>query len=568
MAKVALSVIIPARQEMFLKRTVEDILKNMRGNTEVIACLDGEWADPPLEDHPKVHIIHHSKSIGQRAITNEGVRISRAKYIMKVDAHCCFDEGFDVKLMTDMQDNWTVVPLMKNFHVFDWVCKKCGDRRYQGPTPTSCPKCENTTDFEREIIWFGKNNPQSTSYCFDSEPHFQYFREFKGRPGGQGDITETMSLQGSCFMVTRDKYIELDLSDEAFGSWGSQGIEVAVKTWLSGGRVVCNHKTWYGHLFRTQGNDFGFPYEISGRQVERAKKRARDLFFNNKWEKQIYPLSWLVDKFWPVPGWSDDARMAVREAGKGFTIHPKPIPKTTGGPTKGLCFYTDNRVSPDILNAVRTRLEASSNGYRLVTVSLQPLNFGENIVLNLRRGHLAMAKQQLAGLEALDTDIVFMVEHDCLYPACHFDFTPPRKDVFYYNLNWWKLRQNDGQALHFKAKQVSGLCAYRDILIDYYRKRVAMIESGEIGGRRHFEPGGRHRDAYDKLTNLGFDTWFSEIPYVDIRHDHVVTRNIFDPSGYRGQVVDWTLADEIKFWGRTKNNFPQFLAKVISGEIP
>jgi glycosyltransferase involved in cell wall biosynthesis len=582
MSKPDLSVIIPSRNELFLSRTVDDILKNMRGNTEIIAGLDGAWADPPLKDHPKVHIIHHSKSIGQRAITNECAKLSRAKYLMKCDAHCSFDEGFDVKMMQEMKDDWTMVPLMKNFHVFDWICKKCGDRRYQSPTPTSCPKCDNTTDFERDIVWFAKNNPQSTTYCFDSEPHFQYFREFKKRPEGQGDITETMSLQGSCFMVTRDKYFELNLSDETFGSWGSQGIEVAVKTWLSGGRVVCNQKTWYGHMFRTQGGDFGFPYDISGRQVSRAKKYARDLFFNNKWPKQVHPLSWLIDKFWPVPGWSDDARMAVKEQGKGFIGMegrfasgdieggvqssskglPDPSHKSTGGLTKGLCFYTDNRVAPGILNAVRARLEASLNGYRLVTVSLKPLDFGENIVLNLRRGYLAMAKQQLAGLERLDTDIAFMVEHDILYPPCHFDFTPPRKDVFYYNLNWWKCRSSDGQALHFKAKQVSGLCAYRDILVDYYRKRVAMMESGEIGGRRHFEPGGRHQyreEGYNKLTAHGFDTWFSEIPYVDIRHETCVTRNIFDPSGYRGQVVDWTLQDFVPGWGVSKDRFTEFL---------
>jgi len=216
---------------------------------------------------------------------------------------------------------------------------------------------------------------------------------------------------------------------------------------------------------------------------------------------------------------------------------------------------------------VQTQLRTCSNGYPIVSVSLKPLNFGENIVLNLKRGHLAMAKQQLAGLERLNTDIVFMVEHDVLYPKEHFDFTPPKKDVFYYDLNWWKVRVSDGQALHFKAKQVSGLCAYRGILIDYYRKRVAMIESGEIGGRRHFEPGGRHRDAYDKLTNLGFDTWFSEIPYVDIRHDTTVTRNIFDPSGYRGQVVDWTLQDFVPWWGVCKNRFKEFLQEAVSKNV-
>jgi len=569
MAKVDLTIIIPARNEMWLARTVEDVVKNIRGNTEVIIGCDGNWPSPSVKDHPKIHIIYHSEYIGQRAITNEGARLSRAKYLMKVDAHCCFDEGFDVKLMASMEDNWTVVPLMKNFHVFDWVCKKCGDRRYQGPTPTSCPKCDNTTEFERDIKWFAKNNPQSTAYCFDAEPHFQYFRDWKHRPEAKGDITDTMSLQGSCFMVTREKFHELNLCDETFGSWGSQGIEVAVKTWLSGGRVVCNHTTWYGHMFRTQGGDFGFPYDISGRQVDRAKKYARELFFQNKWPKQIYPLSWLIDKFWPVPGWSDDDRMAVREQGKGFEKGNgvTPIAKTKPSTfTKGMCFYTDNQIDPSIINAVQKQLNFCSDGHRLVSVSLKPLNFGQNIVLNLKRGHLAMAKQQLAGIEALDVDIIFMVEHDILYPPCHFDFVPPRDDIFYYNLNWWKVRVGDGQALHFKAKQVSGLCAHRQILLEYFRNRVRMIESGEIGGRRHFEPGSHYNDAYQKLTDKGFDTWWSEIPYVDIRHDTVVTRNIFDPSGYRGRVVDWTMADEIPHWGRTKNRFNEFLQEAVNAK--
>jgi hypothetical protein len=82
-------------------------------------------------------------------------------------------------------------------------------------------------------------------------------------------------------MLTRDKYWELNICDEeTFGSWGSQGIEVAVKTWLSGGRVLVNHRTYYAHMFRTQGGDFSFPYQISGRQVAAAKAQAKEVFFN------------------------------------------------------------------------------------------------------------------------------------------------------------------------------------------------------------------------------------------------------------------------------------------------
>lgn len=107
-------------------------------------------------------------------------------------------------------------------------------------------------------------------------------------------------------MMTREKYLELNICDhEGFGSWGSQGIEVACKTWLSGGRVMVNHNTWYGHLFRTQGGTFSFPYPQDNRQVRHAKHHAHKVMHENTWTHQKYPLSWLLEKFWPVPGWTD-----------------------------------------------------------------------------------------------------------------------------------------------------------------------------------------------------------------------------------------------------------------------
>jgi hypothetical protein len=97
------------------------------------------------------------------------------------------------------------------------------------------------------------------------------------------------------------------------GSWGSQGIEVACKFWLTGGRVVINHRTWYAHMFRTQGGDFSFPYPQKESKVQEAKKKARELFFNNKFDKAIYPLSWLVEKFWPVKGWTEEDLKKLKE---------------------------------------------------------------------------------------------------------------------------------------------------------------------------------------------------------------------------------------------------------------
>ena len=317
-----LSLIIPSRSEMFLKNTVEDALKNIEADTEIIAVLDGEWANLPVSQDDKVNIIYVPKAIGQRAATNLGVRLSKAKYIMKLDAHCSFDKGFDRKMIEFMEkvgDNVVSVPIMRNLWGFDWKCAKCGKKWYQGPTPTSC-KEENfrgtgkpcdSKKFVRKIMWVGKEKPQSTSYCFDATPHFQYFLEYRRRPEYKDMVkehkyNETMSLQGSCFMCTREKYWEWEVCDEKAGSWGNQGLEVACAAWLSGGRVLVNQDTWYAHMFRTQGGDFSFPYEQRGRAVQKTKQYIKDKFWNIKHPMQKHPVSWLVKRFWPVNGWTED----------------------------------------------------------------------------------------------------------------------------------------------------------------------------------------------------------------------------------------------------------------------
>ena len=320
-----LSILIPARKEEFLKRTVDDILEHIEADTDVIAFLDGAWAEPEIPQHERVNVIYVPKAIGQRAGANRCAAISRAKYIMKVDAHCSFDQGFDRKMIEGfekMGDNAVMVPIMRNLHAFSWKCP-CGHEVYQSPTPGTknakvdkCPEC-GKMEWVKEIKWIGKKRPQSKSYCFDSTSHFQYNNEYKKtdkyKKEKKTGFTETMSLQGSCFMSTREKYWELELCDEKLGNWGNQGVEVACKAWLSGGKVLCNHNTWYAHMFRTQGSDFSFPWPASGRAVQKTKQNVRDLFWTKGHPKQIHPVSWLVERFWPVKGWSDDDLKKLKE---------------------------------------------------------------------------------------------------------------------------------------------------------------------------------------------------------------------------------------------------------------
>lgn len=529
-----LSILIPSRNEIFIGKTIENLLENLTGNTEIIVILDGYTIPiPDIPKSPKVTIIGHTSSVGQRAACNEGARLSQSKYLMKMDAHCSIEKGMDSIMLSDMQDNWTCVPTMRNLHAFDWVCKKCGDRRYQGPTPTSCPKCDNKTEFERDMKWIGKNSPQSNSYCFDSTPHFQYFKDYNKRPEGKGDLTETMSLQGSCFMLTKDKWFELNICDENFGSWGSQGIETAVKTHLSGGKVIVNHKTWYGHMFRTSRGDFGFPYPISGNQVQKAKSFAQKLFFENKWEKQIYPLSWLIEKFSPVPGWSAEDLKQLKEAESKTKFKAKE-------PTKGILYYTDNRLDEKIMQACQEQLKKASDGISIVSVSLKSIDFGKNYILDLDRSPLTMFRQILVGLEFLNTDIVFLAEHDCLYPKEHFEFTPIDRNTFYYNENVYFLRYSDFHLLHYDAKQLSGLVAYREPLIKHFKERIELIEKEGFSRQMGFEPMTHNRiDWINKYKCEGFK---SKIAYIDIKHGNNLIRARWKKEEFRNQkfTKGWT----------------------------
>lgn len=303
-----LSILIPARSEMFLKNTIEDIIKNSEAETEIIAVLDGAWAEPAIPQHPKVNIIYVPEAIGQRASTNLACRLSKAKYVMKVDAHCSFDKGFDRKMIEGFKktgDDVTMVPVMRNLWAFDWKCYHCGWKKYQGPTPEKCGQCGKSDRLKRKMVWIGKERPQSISYCFDSEPHFQYFGEYTHRPEYNKDkettgFTKTMSLQGSCFMCTRKNYWKWELCDESLGNWGNQGIELALATWFNGGKVLVNHNTWYAHMFRTQGGDFGFPWPAGGRDTQKTKDNVKNKYWNNPKLKE------LLKEFWPVKGWTEE----------------------------------------------------------------------------------------------------------------------------------------------------------------------------------------------------------------------------------------------------------------------
>jgi len=585
-----LSLLIPARNEIFLARTIVDILEHTEGDTEIIAVCDGNWPDPPILDHPKVTLVYHPQSIGQRAAVNEAARLSNAKYIMKVDAHCSFGQGFDVKLITpyeagELESNVTTIPRMYNLHAFDWRCIRCGERTYQGPTPKVCEKCSGAI-FEQVIVWQPRWSRRSDFMRFDHELIFHYWGDYGKRPEAQGDIADVLCGVGACWIMNRDRFWELGGLDEQAGSWGQMGVEIACKSWLSGGRQVVNKRTWFAHLFRTQPG-FGFPYPNPG--VEQAREYSRHLWLGNNWPKAVHKLDWLIEKFAPAPDWdkeidngkdrersdrnttgvhsnageddrtateiiggSSDRKTAIREAVRESQAE-------AGKAKKGLVYYTDNRLEENIAAPVRQQLARCCNGHELISVSLVPLDFGRNITMPNKHGILTMFKQILVGLEENRSDIVFLVEHDVLYHPSHFDFIPLRDDTFYYNEHTWKVHADTGQALFYYTKQTSGLCAYRSLLIEHYRSRVERVERDGWTNSIGFEPG-THRTPRG-IDDYPAERWMSEYPNIDIRHGANLTPSRWRQDEFRNPKAceGWTEAGSVPGRGVTAGRFGELM---------
>jgi len=243
-----LSVIIAGRNEEFHAQTVADVFAHAHADTEVIAICDGGM--PPntgITYHPNLKVVETRTPIGQRAATNLGVQMSRAKYVMKLDAHCRVDEGFDVKMMDLMQPEYTMIPQMYRLHAFDWCCNNCGHTTYQGSQPEKCEGC-GENDLFKKLVWEPKWSVGPTmSWQVDGSLRMQYWGAHKKRKEVrrqiEGGLVETPICVGCCFMMERERFWELGGMDEGHGSWGQYGCELGMKAWLSGGKLVTNTQT-------------------------------------------------------------------------------------------------------------------------------------------------------------------------------------------------------------------------------------------------------------------------------------------------------------------------------------
>lgn len=285
------SIVIPSRNEKYTNKTVQDLLTKAKGDIEIIVTLDGWW--PPINEissDSRVKHVHYDVPRGMRNAINAAVAISQGEYILKIDAHCMVDEGYDVKLKADCNDNWVVVPRRHRLDPETWSLREVGkppaDYMY-----LTYP--DNPGD------WGGAGLHGREWTDRNKDPELQKVL-----------IDDLMSSQGSFWFMKRSYYDFLELMDEEnYGSFAQEFQEIGLKCWLSGGRVVINKKTWYAHWHK--GKENGRGYNLDKKDLDKANKYTNRWFTEDSglfygdgpWHKQTLPFSDLIKKFAPIPLW-------------------------------------------------------------------------------------------------------------------------------------------------------------------------------------------------------------------------------------------------------------------------
>jgi glycosyltransferase involved in cell wall biosynthesis len=282
MAKV--SIAVPSRNEKLLAQTVEDIFAKATGDIEVIVVLDGptDYAIP-LE-RVGLTLLRKPVAEGLKPAINDASKVATGKYLMKTDAHCMFGEGFDEILQADCEDNWvttarrfTLIP-----HLWEPKPHPGVDYYYLG-----CPWTDPLR-LLRSRHWKSKSS------------HLRHVL-----------IDDQMCIHGSMWLMPLDHFrSRIGLYDNRFGSFAGEPEEIEMKTWLGGGRVIINKKTWYAHL-HTVMRDKG--YVFPQKEVQDRRELMTRYWTTNKWEGRIYDFDWLIEKFWGLPNWPKNWREFYEE---------------------------------------------------------------------------------------------------------------------------------------------------------------------------------------------------------------------------------------------------------------
>lgn len=271
-----LSIVIPSADPRFLAQTVNDLLAKAAGPVQVIVSLDGH--DTPLPDDPRVVVVRHPR-LGMRGALNAARSYVRGQWVMKTDEHCLFGVGYDEVLKQDCPDNALLIPRRYSLDAENW----CIEPNPKGP---------RDYHFLSSPVWSLR---EKDDYSLQG---IEWPARTRERLVGF-DVDPTMSLQGSCYVMTRAHYERLGpLQEQGYGSFAQEPQELGLKTQLGGGVLLTTKRTFYCHLHK--GKKYGRGYRPNRAEIAAGHEYSA-------WHWMTQPgMRTFIERWQPAPTWDAD----------------------------------------------------------------------------------------------------------------------------------------------------------------------------------------------------------------------------------------------------------------------
>lgn len=280
------TIIIPSKNELFLKQTILDVLEKAKGDIEVFPILDGyTLSEEEKVKDPRVtyFALLPQKYTQKRHAINLGVSLATGEYIMALDAHCMLAPGFDIQLIKDHQPNWVQVPRRHRLDAANWCLQTQSDNR---------------PPIDYEYIMFAPivRNKSLHGFKWDKKTLDRW----------DIPIDDIIEFQGSCWFMTKEWFNKCGFMQvEGYTGWGQEAEEISFTTWKNGGMCKVNKNTWYAHLHK--GTTYGRMYWMSRDENRRSYEYSYKHWIIDNKEFMIN----LFEKFMPMRDWPENWREKI-----------------------------------------------------------------------------------------------------------------------------------------------------------------------------------------------------------------------------------------------------------------
>ncbi|XP_067650026.1 polypeptide N-acetylgalactosaminyltransferase 1-like [Haliotis asinina] len=214
-----------------LLRTIHSVLNRTPENLleEIILVDDGsnlEDLGEPLDEYtaamPKVHVIRTNQRLGLVRARMEGIKFAKAPVLVFLDSHCECGYGWLEPLLVPIKDNpsTVVTPTIDVIDKDDFRINNADN---------------NIGGFSAESMTFN---------WISVPPRINRYRTTMADP------FVSPTLAGGLFAINKEYFSSIGMYDTGLEVWGGENLELSLKLWMCGGKILISPCSRVGHIFR------------------------------------------------------------------------------------------------------------------------------------------------------------------------------------------------------------------------------------------------------------------------------------------------------------------------------